>query len=703
MYFSSNLPIVILDVMQAEKFSRYEIRKELGRGGMATVYLAYDPLFERETALKLLKRDLLHDAQVRERFERETKIIARLEHPAIVPVYDVGKDNDQMFYVMRYMTGGSLSDRMTTTLSLEESMRIIQRIASALDYAHNRGVIHRDLKPGNILFDDENNAFISDFGIAKLASGQTKLTSSGIIGTPSYMSPEQAVGDSVDSRSDIYSLGIILFEMLSGKLPYEATTPLAMVIKHTSEPVPHILDINPNLPSGIENVLEKAMAKNRDSRYATAAEMIADLAKLFPNGIPQNPEYTIPVNRRAPQDAPHAQTSGASLPRPWLIGLLLLIAAGLSLGGWQIFGNRATPSPTPSITVGPSHTSIAMPPPASPTETATLPASPTIPPPTATFTPTNIPTPGVGGADTIALITNKDIWVMGLDGSGLLQVTNSDQPKFDLQWLPGGKEILYGEGKCIKTVNIDTFAIVSLACMEGSNFTGFRVSPDGEQVAVTIERRVIVIPFDREALAKAKNPFDLQNLPNACLDYSAVSAKFAIWSADSKKLAILHQDLRGQRFADIARIIEVSRCKNAKPLILEEFPNKRFTPEGYEPYPVIPAYDWNGKELFLLNTFVRNAGYGDLYLYNMDTGESRLINPVENTCCYRDARFSPDGSHILVVFQDVRAGAESETALYYIPIEQIGSGTKFFPIKLPPLFFPNVREVIMPALRPAQP
>lgn len=481
MHFSPKVSIVILDYMQAQKFSRYQIRKELGRGGMATVYLAFDPLFEREVALKLLKPDLLDDAQVRERFERETKIIAKLEHPAIVPVHDVGKDNDRLFYVMRYMTGGSLSDRMTKPLSLEESMRIIQRIAAALDYAHSKGVIHRDLKPGNILFDDDGNAFISDFGVAKLASGQTRLTSSGIIGTPSYMSPEQAVGEQVDSRSDIYSLGVILFEMLSGKLPYEATTPLAMVVKHTTEPIPHILDINPNLPSGIESVLEKAMAKNRGLRYATASEMIADLAKLFPNGVPQDAEYTIPVTRRAPpqKNLPSA-AEGFSVPRPWLAGMLLLLAAVLSLTGWQIFGSRAVSSPMPTASPVPSRTSIVLPP-SLPTETASLTPSPALPPPTATFTATITPVPGGGGADKIALVSNKDIWVMDMKGRGLLQVTNSDQPKFDLQWLPGGKEILYGEGKCVKTVNVDTFAITTLTCLEGLNFTGFRVSPDGKQ------------------------------------------------------------------------------------------------------------------------------------------------------------------------------------------------------------------------------
>src|SRR5215213_1008255 len=154
--------------MQAEKFSRYVLGEELGQGGMAAVYRAHDPLFEREVALKILKQELLNEAHVRERFERETKIIARLEHAAIVPVYDVGRDRDQLFFVMRYMAGGSLIERIQAeALSLAEIGHILQRLAAALDYAHSKGIIHRDLKPGNILFDEYENAYISDFGIAK--------------------------------------------------------------------------------------------------------------------------------------------------------------------------------------------------------------------------------------------------------------------------------------------------------------------------------------------------------------------------------------------------------------------------------------------------------------------------------------------------------------------------------------------------------
>jgi Tol biopolymer transport system component len=289
-----------------------------------------------------------------------------------------------------------------------------------------------------------------------------------------------------------------------------------------------------------------------------------------------------------------------------------------------------------------------------------------------------------------------------MDGSDPMQMTNSNQAKFDLQWLPGGKEILYGEGRCINTVNIDTLEKSRIACFDGPYFEGFRVSPDGKQVAISIERRVVVVPFDREALSTANSAFDLQNM-NACLDYADVSAKGAQWSADGKKLAVLYQSVKGQRLADTIRVIDIHRCRDADPLILDEFPARRFTPQGYETYPVLPSYNWDGDQRFLFNTFKRNQGYGELYLYDMFTNEWRLLNPVDNVCCYRDARFSPDGKYVLFVFQDVRLGAEGDTQLYYIPLDEIGTGAKFKPIRLPPLFFPNPRVEILPDLHPSIP
>jgi serine/threonine protein kinase len=269
------IDVVILARMSIPaKIGRYEIKSELGRGGMATVYLAYDPSFEREVAIKVLPREMLHDLQFLARFEREIKMVAGLEHPSIVPVYDVGEDNGQPYFVMRFMTGGSLSNLIANgKISIEDTARIVERIAKGLAYAHKKGIIHRDLKPDNILFDDNGDPFISDFGIAKLIESTSSLTGSGVIGTPAYMSPEQAQGNEIDSRSDIYGLGVIVYQMLSGKQPYNADTPMGVVVKHITEPVPEILSMVPSLPSDVDKIIRFSMAKDKTRRYSTAIEL----------------------------------------------------------------------------------------------------------------------------------------------------------------------------------------------------------------------------------------------------------------------------------------------------------------------------------------------------------------------------------------------------------------------------------------------
>ncbi|HKZ68797.1 MAG TPA: serine/threonine-protein kinase, partial [Anaerolineales bacterium] len=270
--------------MTPEKIGRYEIRAELGRGGMANVYRGYDPRFKREVAVKLLPVEFLRDPQFRARFEREAEVIAALEHPAIVPVYDYGEDAEagQPYIVMRLMTGGSLAERLERgPLSLAETARIFSRLAPALDRAHARGIIHRDLKPGNILFDDDDNPYISDFGIAKLTEGGSTFTGSGVVGTPAYMSPEQARGEKhIDGRSDIYALGAIVFQMLTGKFPYEADTPMGIIVKHITDPVPHILDANADLPSGCEDLIQKAMAKRPADRFPKAVDLSRTLESI---------------------------------------------------------------------------------------------------------------------------------------------------------------------------------------------------------------------------------------------------------------------------------------------------------------------------------------------------------------------------------------------------------------------------------------
>ncbi|MFN8383530.1 MAG: protein kinase [Anaerolineales bacterium] len=256
---------------------RYEVIKELGQGGMAIVYLARDPYMKRQVAIKVLPRQFTFDPQFRTRFQREAEVIATLEHPAIVSVYDFGEHEDQPYIVMRYMSAGSLGDLLMEkgALPIPEIASIFQRIGSAVDYAHSQGIIHRDIKPGNILFDTQGGVYLSDFGIAKIAESTMGFTGTGsMVGTPAYMSPEQARGEKdLDGRCDIYSLGVVLFESLSGQLPFKADTPMGVAVAHITEPVPDLRTRNPNVPAEFDSVIRKALDKNPADRYQTATEL----------------------------------------------------------------------------------------------------------------------------------------------------------------------------------------------------------------------------------------------------------------------------------------------------------------------------------------------------------------------------------------------------------------------------------------------
>ncbi len=315
--------------METKKFGRYEIKSELGRGGMGTVFHAYDPRFRRNVALKVLPREFLHDPNFRARFEQEAQTIALLEHPAIVPVYDYGEEDGQPYLVMRFLTGGTLTNRLEKgALPLDDIIRIINRMAPALSEAHEQGIIHRDLKPDNIIFDKQDNPYISDFGLVKLTQSSSNLTSGNVIvGTPAYMSPEQARGEAVvDGRSDVYALGVILFEMLTGQLPYQANTPVGLVMQHIIEPVPRILEIKPNLPPGCDTIISQAMAKDPDDRYSTAPDLASALANSThpkatsqsapsaPPGIP----VPVPLPRRAEENENSApeQSDKSTDPAP---------------------------------------------------------------------------------------------------------------------------------------------------------------------------------------------------------------------------------------------------------------------------------------------------------------------------------------------------------------------------------------------------
>jgi len=262
-----------------DMIGRYEVKGELGRGGMAIVYRAIDPKIGREVAIKVLPREFMQEADFLSRFQREVRTVGQLNHAAIVPLYDTGEDNGQPYLVMRLMSGGSLLDRVKRgALPLNEVVAIFHRLGGALDEAHSKGIIHRDLKPGNILLDELGQPYLADFGIAKLIEA-TSMTSRGVIGTPAYMSPEHFEGK-VNPRSDVYAMGMILFQLLTGQLPFHAQTPTEWLKAHLMDTPPPLRSISPNLPSALEPILQRALAKSHEARYATVGEMARALSEV---------------------------------------------------------------------------------------------------------------------------------------------------------------------------------------------------------------------------------------------------------------------------------------------------------------------------------------------------------------------------------------------------------------------------------------
>ncbi len=271
-----------LERLRAALADRYALERELGQGGMATVYLAQDLRHERTVAVKVMRPDVA-SAVGAERFLREIKTTAHLSHPHILPIHDSGEAGGLLFYVMPYVEGESLRDRITREkqLPLEDALQITREVADALSYAHSHGVIHRDIKPENILF-ESGHAVVADFGIARAvsAAGSEKLTETGLaVGTPAYMSPEQAAGDAdLDGRSDLYSLGCVLYEMLSGETPYTGPTPQAILAKKLSEPLPRITVVRERVPAGVETALYRVLARTPADRWRTAADFASALA-----------------------------------------------------------------------------------------------------------------------------------------------------------------------------------------------------------------------------------------------------------------------------------------------------------------------------------------------------------------------------------------------------------------------------------------
>ena len=257
-------------------FPDYTVIRELGKGATATVYLAVQKSLNRRVALKVLGGGLASDATFTQRFLREGRIIAKLSHPNIVPVYDVGSHDGTLFMAMEYLDGGTLEDRRAE-LTLRQLSKCLVQISDALGYAHRQGFVHRDIKLDNILYRRDGEAVLGDFGIAKAAESLTRMTMTGaILGTPAYMSPEQVAGNELDGRADLYSLGVVLFELLSGHAPFQGDSVMSVGLQHLTAPVPEL----PVAAAHFEPLIRQALAKKPADRFANAAEFRDALTEL---------------------------------------------------------------------------------------------------------------------------------------------------------------------------------------------------------------------------------------------------------------------------------------------------------------------------------------------------------------------------------------------------------------------------------------
>jgi serine/threonine protein kinase len=519
-----------------QQIGRYIIQRMIGSGGMATVYQAYDGRFQREVAIKMLHQHSQGDKAAQAKFEKEAQIIAKLEHSAIVPVYDYGEHEGQPYLVMRLMTGGSLKERlMNKQLSLIETANILGRICSALDKAHAHHVVHRDIKPGNILFDEDGMAYLGDFGIARLTDA-TQTTS--IIGSPRYMAPEQAQGLPLDNRTDVYQMGVVLFEMLTGRAPFNAETTDAILYQHVHLPVPLLLEINPKIPPLCDSVVGYAMAKHPDERYSTAGELALNFNRAVrdyvdPSYLPQVPmsgastrprpatppsQPTQAINSAPTQVNPPAYTTPyPTTPPPAPAGgsnrtlytalgggvlIMFLCGIGVAILGWNfMFGDSFTPEPTTTSGIGDGdevEVSVTETPPTEGTD----PEDPT----TAPVATVTLPSAGTVPAAGVLLITPEEIAQLA-GGSGLITYAAERGADFNIYvTLPNGAE------KQLTTYSGDDFRPV--------------FSPDGSRIAYhSIKDTWDIWVMNADGTG-------IKNLSNHSLDDS-----FPQWSPDGTQIA----------------------------------------------------------------------------------------------------------------------------------------------------------------------
>lgn len=513
--------------LTGQQLGSYQIIERLGEGGMAVVYKAYQAQTDRQVALKILPPHYAADPNFVSRFEQEARILAKLNHAHILPLFDYGQVDGLTYIVMPLVSSGTLADLMKSSpLPLEQILQIISQVGGALNYAHTKGLVHRDVKPDNILMDEEGNCRLTDFGIAKFAQDSNRMTRTGVaVGTPAYMSPEQIRGEELDRRSDVYSLGVVLYEMATGRPPFEANTTAEVMVRHLHEPLPLPRTLNPKLPEAVEAVIVKSLAKRAEDRYATTQEMVQALQAA----VLAKPALT--TLSAAPQPAPEPKKEAKpeeikkrSIPVYLPVGCAVVAVVALCLAGgagaawWNGLIGSSTEEvavTTPSST--PTRTDLAeedTPTPSLPDDTPASPAPATddtllpvvttepedTPPPTPTpsSTPTPLPATGVIKEDSVnvrsgpgqnfdrvvKLVKGEKVTILGrTDASDWYQITTVNDQE---GWVSGDFVEISGDPQTIVVVtdlpptpDACQGGMISLA-LEGINCAG-QIGPNGNQ------------------------------------------------------------------------------------------------------------------------------------------------------------------------------------------------------------------------------
>lgn len=591
-----------------DTFGLYRIEREIGRGGMAIVYLAYHQWLERPVALKILQPQLQQDEEVVARFLVEAKAAARLEHPNIVAVYDAGVVEGVHYMAMEYIEGETLADvlaRLHGPAPVDFVLSVTSQVASALDYAHRRGVVHRDIKPSNILVQENGKVLLTDFGIAHAVGMQSPEEKVAVLGTPEYMSPEQASGQQVDGRSDVYSLGIVVYHMLVGRPPFQGENYREILSAHVNQPLPDPRASNPELPAGVTEVLQRATAKDPEQRYPTAGAFSRALRHVL---HPTQAEPLIAATKKAPV---------------WLyalIGALLGLSALLVVGWFIVKGNAAGLLPTAVPPGTPTREVIA----GAPTST-TLPASP-LPPlhtatpttttsPSATATlspsPSPTPTPTPNYPPRIAYVSDRtgspQIYLISSDGANDTQLTFEGRNEHP-SWSADGAFIYFisdrGQGPGLWSMRADGSDQQQVLNVPGS--AGYALSPNGEHVTY-LQAGDGVIRLFLDGLLWAE-------LPGQHLAYQ--------WSPDSQHIVVELSD---------AKIIGVMDITNS------DF--TQITDASYQSWN--PGWSPDSQYVVFASTKDGNAG---IYAASIIPGEMVRLTPLERWS--QAPSWSPDGSLI---------------------------------------------------------